>query len=174
MNKRLENFVRDHRQEFDVFEPSDSVWKGIERQIDLRKRTRLTYILTRVAAVAAIFILSFTIQKYFWRNNEIVIPELQEAEVYYSGLINMKMDQLQSVLSENPEIEKELKSDMMELDSVYVSLKEDLKDNIANQDVLEAMIENYRLRIDILEEMVLYLEVDQDDTKSNNKTKYEL
>lgn len=174
MNKRLENFVRDHRQEFDVFEPGESLWKGIERQIELRKRTRLTYILTRVAAVAAIFILSFTIQKYFFTNNEVVIPELQEAEVYYSGLIHMKMEQLQSGLSANPELEKELKTDMMELDSIYSSLKEDLKDNIANQDVLEAMIENYRLRIDILEEMVIYLDVEQDDSKSNNKTEYEL
>ena len=39
-----------------------------------------------------------------------------------------------------------------ELDSVYISLKSDLKDNIANHEVIEAMIQNYRLRISILEE----------------------
>jgi 3-hydroxyacyl-CoA dehydrogenase len=46
---------------------------------------------------------------------------------------------------------------MSELDSLYSALKADLKDNVANQEVIEAIIENYRLRIAILEELLAEL-----------------
>ena len=36
-------------------------------------------------------------------------------------------------------------------------MKADLKDNVANQEVIEAIIENYRLRIAILEELLTEL-----------------
>ena len=70
-------------------------------------------------------------------------------------------------------LEDELKIDLSELDSIYSNLKEDLKDNIANQDVLEAMIDNYRLRISILEELVMYLDEETSDN-DNNTSEYEL
>jgi 3-hydroxyacyl-CoA dehydrogenase len=43
---------------------------------------------------------------------------------------------------------------MSELDSMYYDLKSDLKDNMANQEVIEAIIENYRLKITILEDIL--------------------
>ena len=175
MNDRLENFVRDHQQDFDFHEPSDKLWKGIEKKIDISNRHKFAYYLSRTAAVAAIFIISFAIQQYFWGNrNEIFIPELQEAELYYSGLISLKLEQIKPMLSEYPILQEGLDHDLSELDSVYNGLKEDLKDNISNQEVLEAMIENYRFRIDILEEMVLFLETDKDDFKNNNNSEHEL
>ena len=175
MNNRLENFVRDHRQDFDLHEPSDALWKGIEKKMDKSRKHNFTYYLSRTAAVAAIFILSFTIQQYFWGSrNQVVIPELQEAELYYSGLVSMKLEQVKPLLSEHPILQEELENDLSELDSIYNGFKEDLKDNIANQEVLEAMIENYRFRIEMLEEMVLFLDTDKDDFKNNNSSEYEL
>ena len=174
MKDRLENFIRDHRQDFDLFEPADAMWEGIEKKMDKGKSHRFTYYLSRAAAVAAIFILSFTIQQYFWgAKGDVGIPELQEAEGYYTSLIEMKLEQVKPLLSEHPELQEELEHDLIELDSIYKNLKEDLKDNIANQEILEAMIDNYRLRIDILEEMVHFLEADSDGINNNN-SEYEL
>ena len=175
MKDRLEDFVRDHNNEFDIFEPSDALWKGIEKKMDKGTKHRISFYLSRVAAVAAIFVLSFAIQQYIFNNRgEVIIPELQEAEMYYSSLINMKLEQVKPLLTGYPGLQEELERDLTELDSVYKNLKEDLKDNIANQEVLEAMIENYRFRADILEEMVLYLDNTNDVTNSNNNTEYEL
>jgi len=174
MKDRLEDFVRDHRQDFDMFEPNDELWAGIEKKMDKTRKHNFKFYLSKAAAVAAIFVLSLMVQQYFWRSNrEVVIPELQEAEVYYSNLISMKMEQVKPMLSAHPGLEEELQHDLTELDSIYKNLKEDLKDNVANQEVLEAMIENYRLRISILEEMVVYLD-DDDDTHNNNNSEYEL
>lgn len=175
MKDRLEDFVRDHQQDFDSFEPSDSLWAGIEKKMDKKHKHSLKFYLSRAAAVAAIFVLSLMVQQYFWGSHgEVIIPELQEAEVYYSSLIDMKLEQVKPMLSEHPGLEEELEHDLTELDSIYKNLKEDLRDNIANQDVLEAMIENYRLRISILEEMVLYLDTDIDIDINNNNSEYEL
>ena len=45
--------------------------------------------------------------------------------------------------------------DLSELDSIYSSLKKDLRENIDNEQVLEAMIQNYRMKLKILEDLLL-------------------
>jgi predicted CopG family antitoxin len=47
-----------------------------------------------------------------------------------------------------------LTTDMEELDEVYAELKEDLKDNASNPEVIEAMILNYRVKLEILEDLL--------------------
>jgi len=83
-----------------------------------------------------------------------LMPELKETEFYYNNLVNLKMDELQPFLANIPGLEAEVQLDLSELDSIYSSLKEDLKDNIANDQVIEAMIQNYRLKIKILEDLL--------------------
>ena len=51
--------------------------------------------------------------------------------------------------------------DLNQLDSLYTELKSDLRDNIANQEVIDAMIQNYRLRISILEELLSEIKPDR-------------
>ncbi len=177
MKDRLEEFVSNHRQDFDLLEPDARLWAGIEKKLDKSRKRRLGFYISRVAAVVAIFMLSFAIQKYYFNHKNPVdkIPELQEAESYYSGLIDQKLKEVRPMLAEFPDIQQELDGDMKELDSVYSSLKEDLKDNVSNQQVIEAMIENYRTRIDILEEMLQFLDKDKEEIPANqNKSEYEL
>ena len=102
---------------------------------------------------------------------EIDIPELREAEMYYSGMIHTKLEEVKPLLREYPSLEEELNSDLSELDSIYSGLKSDLKDNIANHEVIEAMIQNYRLRISILEDMLVFLEGKKDKNSINNTKK---
>lgn len=175
MKDRLEEFVRSQREQFDVFEPDEKLWKGIEKKMDKGRKFNLGYYLIRAAGVAAILIISITSYKYFAGRNDKnpEIPELREAEVYYSGIIDSKLKEVQPLLSDYPDIQEDINSDLSELDSVYKSLKEDLKDNVSNQEVIEAMVENYRMRIEILEEMLEYLENKNEDS-TKNKSEYEL
>lgn len=177
MKDRLEKYVLEHRDEFDMLEPSDALWQGIEKKMRKGKKRSIRFYASRVAAVAAIFIVSLIVQKFFLieKNYYKEIPELAEAESYYSGLINAKLEEVKPMLNDFPDIEQELNHDLSELDSVYKNLREDLKDNVANQEVIEAMIENYRLRIDILEEMMHFLDrQNEDNYKQNNTSEYEL
>jgi hypothetical protein len=178
MIDRLEEFVKSHRTEFDLQEPDPKLWKGIERSISLRRKYRWSYYLSRAAVV--IFLIGATLvgQKIWMKYSpgksettadvEINIPELKEAEMYYSGMINEKLKEVKPLLLEYPTMEKELETDLSELDSIYSSLKNDLKDNIANHEVIEAMIQNYRLRISILEDMLNFLESQKKEKKTHN------
>ena len=69
-----------------------------------------------------------------------------------------------------PSLQEELNFDMTELDRVYIELKDDLKDNMANQEVVEAIIENYRLKISILEDLLTEMEFDEDECISTEDT----
>lgn len=175
MKDRLEEFVHSQREEFDVYEPDERLWKGVEKKMDKHRKKSIGFYLYRAVGVAAIFIITLVSYQYFFSGNTRIpkIPELQEAETYYSGLINSKLEEVRQLLSDYPDIQEEIDTDMIELDSVYKSLKEDLKDNVSNQEVIEAMVDNYRMRIEILEEMLQYLESKNEDN-TKNKSEYEL
>ena len=179
MKDRLEEFVRSHSAEFDLHEPDPKLWKKIEKGIVPKRKLAWGYYLSRAAAV--IFLIGATlIAQRIWMksdhkstNNkvakvEIDIPELKEAEMYYTGIINSKLKEVEPLLSEYPSMEKELKTDLSELDSIYLDLKNDLRDDIANHEVIEAMIQNYRLRISILEDMLEFLESKNQEEKTYN------
>ena len=187
MGDKLEKYIAENRDQFDQYEPDPGMWKKIERKIQPESRMDWRMILIRAAGVAAIFVVSFLISEYIHRvmeegtrtgrmvkrDKEIVIPELQEAEAYYAGLVSEKLAQMKSVISDYPDIEKELQNDLSELDSIYAELKNDLRDNIANQEVINAIIENYRLRIEILEDMLVELDPEE-SIHEINKEEYGL
>ena len=183
MRDNLENFIRDHSAEFDLHEPNPALWKGIEKKITSGKVIRWKFYVTRAAAIILIFGASIIVQQIWLKKNNstthemksasVEIPEVKEAEMYYSGLISEKIKEVQPLLLQNPSLEKELNSDLTQLDSIYTGLKTDLKDNIANDEVIEAMIQNYRLRISILEDMLSYLK-SENKNDSIKKTEHEI
>jgi len=178
MKDIFEEFVRNNQAEFDIREPRPELWNEIEKSISHKKAIRWRFYLSRAAAVILIFTASFIAQRV-WINVkdniaenrdavEINIPELREAEMYYSGMINTMLDEVKPLLAEYPSLEEELQTDLSELDSIYDGLKNDLKDNIANHEVIEAMIQNYRLRIAILEDLLMFLEPEDEENNTNN------
>ena len=72
------------------------------------------------------------------------------------------------MLTKNPEIEKELSADISQIDSICSEIKKDLKDNVANQDVIEALIQNYRIKVRILEDMLKLLKENEETPDKSN------
>jgi hypothetical protein len=178
MKDRLEQFISDNRDQFDLYEPDEKLWAGIEANIQGKKTFRIGWkgVMWRAAAVILIFGASFGIQEYLHQRrdmmagqeeNEIIrnIPELKEAEIYYTNLLNEKIRQIEPFLETNPELGESLQQDLSELDSIYGELQKDLRDNIANDEVVEAMIQNYILKIQILEDLLEYM----DESSKNNE-----
>ncbi len=171
MKDRLEQFISDNRDQFDLFEPDERLWKGIESRVGRTRSFRIGWkgVLWRAAAVLIIFGASFMMQEYLHQRGGMIsereedqimqeIPELQEAEIYYTSLLDEKIRQIGPLISENPELGEVLQKDLSELDSIYAELQKDLRDNIANDEVVEAMIQNYILKIEILEDLLEYME----------------
>jgi len=168
MDDRFEKFITENREGFDFREPDPRIWKKIEAGVRAKRNFDWRFYMKRAAVVAIIFAASYVVNEMIHRFNnrdlnamksgrnkkENVIPGLREAEAYYTGLVNQKLDELKPIMANCPSLEEELNYDMNELDSVYYQLKSDLKDNMANQEVIEAIVENYRLKISILEDIL--------------------
>ena len=184
MKDKLEKFMLENRDRFDIYEPSPEVWQKIEKNIRKKRIINWKGIMWKAASVLIIFMIAFLATEYLHRNKNRItkrqdvemdklvdqIPQLAEAKLYYTSLVNRKLKEIEPILKENPDLSKDIMNDLSELDSIYSALKNDLKDNIANQEIIEAMIQNYRLKLEILEELHMELLNDEkpDDYENNH------
>ena len=162
MSDRLEDFVKQNREQFDLHQPDPSIWLKInpENVPDDRERRPLRWL--RVAAAIAVIFAGSTAGIYFLTGNRAepdlysseIYREMQETEQYYNQMVNLRFQELQPYLASDPAAKEMLTADMEELDQVYEELKNDLKDNISNPEVIEAMILNYRVKLEILEDLL--------------------
>lgn len=177
---RLEQFIAENRDQFDLSEPGEGTWNRIEKRIRRRYRQPdWKTIIWRAAAILIIFAASFLLQEYLHRNEmltgrkdkklqNVEIPELQEAQSYYTNLVDEKIKEIEPLIKNQPELGNELNNDLAELDSIYAELQKDLKDNMANDEVVEAMIQNYRLKLQILEDLLGYLQETSKNEQDEN------
>ena len=185
MSDRLEDFVKQHREQFDLREPDPSIWLKIDTGLapDLKsgsgaaRRERRPLRWLRIAAAVAMIFAGSTAGIYFLTGNRVeaersaeLSREIRETEDYYSRMVSERYDQLQPFLVSNPSAREMLSADMEELDQVYLELKEDLKDNASNPEVIEAMILNYRVKLEILEDLLNQLKEKEnhDDEKDES------
>jgi hypothetical protein len=173
MSDRLEDFVRQNREEFDLREPDPSLWLKINPptadeslpQADkspfvVKERRPLSWL--RVAAAIAVIFAGSSAGIYFLTggNNDVdlysneIYMEMQETEQYYTHMVADRYNELKPYLVSDPMANEMLTADMDELDQVYGELKEDLKDNASNPEVIEAMILNYSIKLEILEDLL--------------------
>ncbi len=162
MSDRLEDFVRQHREEFDLREPDPSVWLKINpaNAPVVKEKRPLRWL--RVAAAIAVIFAGSSAGIYFLTggNNEAdlysqeLYMEMQETEAFYTMMVSDRYEELQPYLASDPMANEMLSADMEELDEVYHELKNDLKDNISNPEVIEAMVLNYRIKLEILEDLL--------------------
>jgi len=162
MSDRLEDFVKQHQEQFDLHEPDPSIWLKINPANAPAGRDRTPLRWLRVAAAIAMIFAGSTAGVYFLTGNRADTDQLSnemylevlETEQYYSHMVSQRYDELKPYLASDPVVKEMLTSDMEELDEVYTELKEDLKDNASNPEVIEAMILNYRVKLEILEEIL--------------------
>lgn len=178
----LEKFLRKNRDQFDLYDPDPAIWDRIKpaRKVKEEQPVNWKVIGWRGAAAAAVFILSLLIAEYllqpvgpfsrfrFASRNEIMIPELQEAEIYYTSQLQLKYQDVKSYLNEYPGLESELIRDFQAIDSIQNELKKDLKDNVSNREVLEALIQNYRIKLSILEDILQHFEYAEGEKNDEN------
>jgi hypothetical protein len=159
----LEDYIKENRAEFDQLEPSPKVWENISKGSKKQKIRRINTILLRVAAV---FIFVVIASALLVKTN-ILIPErsaqnisdpelheLMEAESYYAHQVNGKLKEIQKCYNTNPELKSEIETDLNELQEMYNTLRLDLKENISQKIVIEAMIENNRIRLKLVDDVL--------------------
>jgi hypothetical protein len=175
----LEEYIRKHREEMDRYKPSSGAWRRIRKALKTRKNREVKWIsiaamVTVILGTAVVFLRPGNKrpegaggeEKY--QTMMKVRSQLKEAEIYYNNLANSLYREATPMLTKNPEIGKELDSDISQIDSICSEIKKDLKDNVANQDVIEALIQNYRIKIRLLEDMLQILKENEENPEKSN------
>jgi hypothetical protein len=164
--EKLEQFLVDHKQEFDSENPPPMIWMNIEKELAINKQEEKSTIvyelkqtnLIRVMQVAAMFVvvmgvgLLIGLQVNNGGNsyNNPHLDEFVEAERHYNNKIDNMWATVKSTgIEETQDVEEDLKS----LDEVYNELKEELLNGKGSNtnEVVNSMIHNYRSKIEILE-----------------------
>lgn len=165
---RLEKFIMGHRDEFDDMEPRPGLFKEVETKKPIIRMLNWNSPVWKAAAVVIIFVSSYFFHDWMSQRNDNqdevaeiqtenpseIVKMLIEAEAYYSAQISARQEEFTLATLSNPEIKQDIDYDLATLDSVYADLRRDLKDNAANEEVIEAMIQNYRLKLQILEDVL--------------------
>ena len=162
---RFEKFVRNNREDFDIHNPSPELWEKLNKQLKIPVKTHWTK--SRWLKVAAVIVLALlgsgvVLNNYFSPQHQLHMaaksdPELQElieAEAYYAHEVNGRLKEIQKCYNLNPELKSDVEGDLEELGNMYNSLKNDLKDNVSNKEVIEAMIENNRYRLKLVDDVL--------------------
>ncbi len=197
-NDRLENYIRDHRDEFDSIEPSEDLWGAIVAQkanmdksddshetspkkIQLYRKGMLKWT-SRIAAAVIIFIASYYFHDYqndremIAKNNQEMensqlYNTLMEANFYYTSQINQEKERLYSLTVGNSTLRNEIQQELDELDKEFNKLKDDLNDNVDNEEIIAAMIQNYRLKLSILQDVMVQIQNENRENISDDETK---
>lgn len=178
------SFVQENRESFDK-RKSKNLWAGIEEELaEPQQKTSVIIQLWKLRKIAAVFVLSlglgyYVIYSHFESKSEMIAQvkqekvehepefteEFLEAETYYVTEINRKLEDV-ITLTDNETIIEEIDLLREEFDE----LKKELGDHVNDERIIEAMIQNYRLRLELLKEILEELKQKEESTKD---TKYE-
>jgi len=182
---KLEQYIINNKEEFDTLEPSLDIWKGIGKieVVDEPRKSAISSLrwLTRIAAAVLIFIGSYYFHDYRSKHKQInsavavtnddvqLYNTLIEAEYYYTARIGVETEKFYTLAAGNSLLRNEIQSELKELDREFNNLKDDLKDNADNEEIIAAMIQNYRLKLSILQDMMIQLQQVKKEKNTDDK-----
>ena len=169
----LEKFVRDNADSFNSLDPPAMNLAGIENENSSAKQTivrKLWPYAWKVAAAILIFTSAWLLNDYvdqkktsknYFENTDAAIgselTQLSDAEAYYTSKISSKQAELDQYARQNPEIIEDLKKEFTEMDKSKAELKKDLAESNSDEKVIEAIILSYRVKLEILDQMLTEL-----------------
>ncbi len=165
MSDPLKEMVERDPAGFEVFPfDVDQGWQEIAPRISsVKPGKRYNPWMLVAATVTLLLIGSVSLLVIQSQESSKLSQEIFEAEYYYQEMVNAKLAAVRG------KVDTELiMADFEEIDEAFAELKNDLKDNVDNEEVVQAMIANYRLKLRILEKIVSELEEESNEERKTN------
>ena len=175
----LEKFIRNNRNDLDRYDPSPEIWSGIREKTGERKKILRAW-LSAAATITIVFGISLFAYIIYLKNSHqreagnLYQQEFKETEYFYNTMVNSLYQEAKPLLTDHPDMEKELKVDLEHIDKICSEIKRDLNDNVDNQEVIEALIRNYKIKIQLLEEMLTTLKENENENNTEKRKTNEL
>ena len=185
MSKRLEDFIKMNKEEFDELEPSADLWSKIEKHLPpegtpIKRREAKTFSLNFVLRVAASIVvvmgICFGLYLHFEKNDRVnyaaINPVYAKQRIQYTSLVQSKRKELKSIAKTDPELYKEFSAEIAQMDSTYKRLNRDLVNSPNQERVLRAMIRNLQIQTEVLNQQLEVIEqLKQTKQEQTNETK---
>jgi hypothetical protein len=185
MSKRLEDYMKMNREEFDDLEPSADLWSRIEKHLppqegELKKRETKTFSLGFVLRVAATVVVVMGIGFAAYLHNQekkpidlaSINPLYAQQQIQYTSLIETKRTELKSISKTDPVLYKEFSGEIAKMDSTYKKLNSDLATSPNQERVLRAMIRNLQIQTQVLNQQLNVIEqLNKSKKEQNNEIK---
>jgi hypothetical protein len=185
--KSIEDIIRNNKDFFEDAEPSAGHLERFNRKLEKRfqvntiKRSIVPYLLKAAVVTLLITLSSLWTWDHFIRTGSSrmtlgqVSPQYKEVENYYVHQVNLMEGEIVNVdLKNNPAQKTMLMKEMKSMDSTYVSLQKELKTNPNDERIINAMIEHYQTKLEVMSYIVNQLKTirnDNQNKKENEKVK---
>jgi len=198
MSSDLERFIRKNRGDFDDADPSNKVWKDIERSLPIKKEAKRFTIrdIYKWSAAAAIFFIALT-SAYFLFIRKLPISDPDEIPTVKTGqpanpsrldnfnsisieyatqfkqaeqAVEDRQKQLRAAIANDPALYHKFQQDLVTLDSSYRLLREQASQSINGDVIIKAMIQNLQLQSELLgRQLMIIHEYKTTKTSTNEK-----
>jgi hypothetical protein len=183
--KTIEDIIRNNRDFFEEKEPSEGHFDRFSVKLEIRsnsranKRSIVPYLLRAAVVTLLVTLSSLWTWDHFIRKDTgrmtlgQVSPQYREVENYYLHQVNMMEGELVNTdLHNSPEQKEMLVKEMKSMDSTYLSLQKELKANPNDERIINAMIEHYQTKLEVMTYIVSQLKSIRNDnlnTKEDEK-----
>lgn len=178
--KNIDDLIRDNRCQFDDREPVEGHFERFEWKLEkrlhsaFRKRSIVPYLLKAAVVTVLVTLSSLWVWDNFIRSGKDtmalgdVSPQYREVENYYVHQVNMIEGELRNYyLRDNPEQKAMFENELRSMDSAYVQLQKDLKANPSNERIINAMIEHYQTKVEVMTYILNQLKEIRDENAKN-------
>lgn len=177
MSKRLENFVDDHRSDFDEELPGLHNWAQIEKKFSAPASSDRKQWFRWAVAATILMLLSASVYWALERNarqNQLTVEPAAPTRINsdfgewpadyasvarnFSDIIQQRQNTLQRLSKTEPELVRQFQQDLSTLDSSYQVLQRQAKQSPASDVILRAMIQNLQLQAELLNKQLMIIE----------------
>lgn len=159
----LEKHIKENRLLFDEHKADKAkMWQQIENGLATKPKKSFNVFSSPFMKVAAsIFMLlgvytviNFILNYSTKSDAEVVDYELQAIDMHYSKLVEHQI----RLVKENKKLSQEEKDEflsfMVDLDEEYKVLKIEMEKNLDNEQIIEAIVNNYKKKIELMENLL--------------------
>ena len=161
--KTIAEIIRNNRNLFEDHEPAEGHFERFRRKLEISgnkisfHRSIVPYLLKAAVVTLLITLSSLWTWEHFIRTDRNrmalgdVSPQYKEVENYYIHQVTLMQSEIDTVdLKNNPAQKVILMKEMKSMDSVYVQLQKELKANPDDERIINAMIEHYQTKVEVM------------------------
>lgn len=181
--KKLEDIIRNNREKFDDLEPAEGHFDRFQNKLNSHNKKSsfsLSYKFVLKAAVVGLLVVLSSLWLYdnIYDNQSTeqiavknVSPEFREAQLYYSGMVNRKYNQIQDFEFKSKKQKKMLLNELKAMDTVYHNIKQDFEENPNDPRVMNALIRHYQMKLEVMSQVLEQLNQVQAIKNNDNENK---